>query len=74
MEQHQLQNLNKDKICELCLKHDPLVSNYSEDYKLQTALRNYIEKSTGERVNVVDIARLCDSCYTMVSESEQSAQ
>ena len=60
--------INPNHVCELCKKHDPMVKNYAEDYELQTALRNYIEKTSGERVNVTDIARLCDSCYTKVND------
>lgn len=45
-----------------------MVKDYSEDYELQTALRDYIEKTTGERVNSADIARLCDSCYSKVRD------
>lgn len=71
MEQHTLHHINKNKVCELCKKHDPLVKDYAEDYDLQTALRSYIEKTTGERVNASDIARLCDSCYNMVSTEEE---
>ena len=68
MDEHALHHLNNDKICELCRRHDPMVKDYSEDYELQKALRDYVEKTTGEKVNVVDIARLCDSCYTKVGE------
>ncbi|HEV8601040.1 MAG TPA: hypothetical protein VGQ87_00380 [Patescibacteria group bacterium] len=71
MDQNNLQRIDKSKICEICAKHDPMVKDYSDDYELQTALRNYLEKKTGERVNVVDIARLCDSCYAMVAEAEE---
>lgn len=74
MDQHNLQHINKDKVCEICAKHDPMVKDYSEDYELQTALRNYLEKKTGERVNVTDISRLCDSCYTMVQEAEEDEE
>lgn len=69
MDQHSLHHLDKDKICQLCKKHDPMTKDYSEDFELQTALRNYVEKTTGERVNVADIARLCDSCYNLVSNN-----
>lgn len=50
------------------MKHDPMVKDYSEDFELQTAIRDYVEKQTGEKVNVDDIARLCDSCYFSVQE------
>lgn len=69
MDPHSLHHIDKNKVCELCSKHDPMVKDYSEDYELQTALRSYLEKSTGERVSVSDIARLCDSCYNMVSNN-----
>ena len=74
MDQQHLHHINKSKVCELCSKHDPLVKDYSEDFELQTSLRNYLEKQTGERVNVVDIARLCDSCYTMVGETTEEEE
>lgn len=64
-------NLNHGKICELCKKHDPMIKNYAEDFELQTSLRNYIEKTTGERLNVGDIAHLCDSCYTRVADHQE---
>lgn len=68
MEPNTLQNIKKPHICELCRKHDPMIKDYSEDYELQTAIRNYVEKETGEKVNVDDIAKLCDSCYFMVQD------
>lgn len=74
MEQHNLHHLNQSKVCELCKKHDPLVKDYSEDFELQTAIRNYVEKTTGERVNVSDIARLCDSCYTKVRDNRDNGE
>ncbi|MEO8065737.1 MAG: hypothetical protein ABI643_02685 [Candidatus Doudnabacteria bacterium] len=64
-------NLDQSKICDLCRKHDPLVKNYAEDYELQTSLRNYVEKTSGERINVADIAQLCDSCYSKVKDSTE---
>lgn len=71
MDQNKLHKINTDKVCELCAKHDPLVKDYSDDYDLQTALRNYLEKTTGERVSVSDIARLCDSCYMRVKDNTE---
>jgi protein-arginine kinase activator protein McsA len=61
-------NLKKPHICEMCLRHDPMVKNYSEDLELQAALRSYIEKETGQSVDMSEIAHLCDSCYVTVSE------
>lgn len=69
-----MQHINKSKVCELCRKHDPLVKNYAEDFELQTALRHYLQKSTGDRVNVSDIAHLCDSCYEMVRSSHEESR
>jgi hypothetical protein len=68
MDPQNIKNLEKPKICEICLKHDPLVKNYAEDFELQTAIRGYIEKQTGEQVNIDDIAHLCDSCYLAVKD------
>ncbi len=64
-------DLNKQKICELCRKHDPMVKNYSEDFELQTALRDYVQKTSGERINVGDVAHLCDSCYNLVNPGQE---
>ena len=64
-------NLNQHKVCELCRKHDPMVKNYAEDFELQTALRDYVEKTTGERINVGDMAHLCDSCYGLVNSNQE---
>ena len=74
MDQHNLHHISKNQVCELCNKHDPLVKDYSEDFDLQTALRSYMEKTTGERLSIADIARLCDSCYTMVSLPEEEEE
>jgi hypothetical protein len=64
-----IKELKQGKICEICLRHDPMVKDYSEDFDLQTAIRDYVEKATGETVNVNDIAKLCDSCYFKVQDS-----
>ena len=48
-----------------------MIRNYSEDFDLQTAIRNYVEKTTGDRVNVGDIAHLCDNCYGLVNQNEE---
>lgn len=61
--------LSDRKVCELCRRHDPMIKNYSEDFELQTSIRDYVEKTTGEKINVGDIAHLCDSCYTDVNSS-----
>ncbi|MBI2356417.1 MAG: hypothetical protein HYV13_04410 [Candidatus Doudnabacteria bacterium] len=74
MKDHTLKHVNKDKVCELCLRHDPLVKDYSEDFELQTALRNYIEKTSGDKVNITDIARLCDDCYGRVSQATEDEE
>jgi hypothetical protein len=63
-----IKDLKQGRICELCMKHDPMVKDYAEDFELQTALRDYVEKETGETVNVQDIAKLCDSCYFKVKD------
>ena len=55
-------------VCELCLRHDPMVKDYAEDTELQTAIRSYIHGETGETVSVTEIGKMCDSCYYMVSE------
>jgi hypothetical protein len=68
MKPDSLKELSQHHICELCLRHDPLVKDYSEDFELQTSLRDYIEKQTGERINLADVAKLCDSCYVLVNE------
>ncbi len=62
-------HLDQNKVCELCKKHDPMVKNYAEDFELQTALRDYVQKTSGERINVGDIAHLCDLCYTKVNDT-----
>lgn len=69
MQEHSLRNVDKDQVCELCSRHDPLVKDYSEDFELQTALRNYLEKTTGDNLSISDIARLCDDCYSRVSNT-----
>jgi hypothetical protein len=74
MDQHNLHHLDENKICELCKKHDPLVKNYEEDYELQTSLRDYIEKTTGERVNTADVALLCDSCYAKIQDMREEEE
>jgi hypothetical protein len=68
MNPNTIKNLQEHKICELCMKHDPMVKDYSEDFELQTSIRNYVEKTTGDKVNINDIARLCDSCYFKVQD------
>ena len=62
--------LSDRKVCELCRRHDPMIKNYSEDFELQTAIRDYVEKTSGERINVGDIAHLCDSCYGLVNSNQ----
>jgi|GEM_PF-2883753 len=62
-------NLKKPLICQMCMRHDPMVKNYSEDFELQTALQSYIQKETGETINIADIAHLCDSCYVRINDS-----
>ncbi|MBX4188015.1 MAG: hypothetical protein KW793_02665 [Candidatus Doudnabacteria bacterium] len=74
MEPNTLKDLKQGKICELCMRHDPMVKDYSEDFELQTAIRSYIEKETGETVNVNDIARLCDSCYFRVRDMSKDKE
>lgn len=61
---------SEKKVCDLCAKHDPLIKNYSEDYELQTSVRNYLEKTSGEQVNIADIARLCEACYDKVRDGD----
>lgn len=53
------------RVCELCLVNSP-ARNYSEDTKLQTALADYLEQVSGEKVNLANITHLCDSCYTKI--------
>ena len=62
------------KVCELCKRHDPMVKNYSEDFDLQTAVRDYVQKTTGEKINVGDIAHLCDSCYGDVNTTQEETE
>ena len=59
------------RVCELCKRHDPMIKNYSEDFELQTSIRDYVEKTTGEKINVGDIAHLCDSCYGLVTDNHE---
>lgn len=68
MEPTSIPQLKKGHICELCLLHDPMVKDYSEDVELQNSIKEYVQKATGERVNVSEIAKLCDSCYYMVND------
>ena len=63
--------INQGQICELCKRHDVLTQNYAEDFELQTSLRDYVEKTTGEKINVGDMAHLCDSCYGLVNDSRE---
>lgn len=68
MEPTTIQQLKKGHICELCLLHDPMVKDYSEDAELQKSIKDYVQQSTGESVNIAEIAKLCDSCYFMVND------
>jgi hypothetical protein len=68
MEPNNIKKLPKAHICELCLLHDPMVKDYSEDIELQKSIKDYVQKSTGDRVNIEEIAKLCDSCYYMVND------
>ena len=72
MDQHNLHHINKEKVCDLCNLHDPLTKNYSEDFELQTALQNYMQKTTGEKISIADITKLCESCYDKVRDGEES--
>ncbi len=68
MEPESQKQIKKPHICEICLRHDPMVKDYAEDLELQAAIRAYIEKETGEKVEISDIAKMCDSCYFMVND------
>lgn len=68
MDPESVKQINHPHICELCLKHDPLVKDYSEDQELQTAIRTYIAGETGDNVSVTEIGKMCDSCYFLVNE------
>jgi hypothetical protein len=72
MQPETIKELKHAHICELCQKHDPMVKDYSEDFELQTSIRDYVEKTTGEQINVSDIARLCDSCYFKVQDMSKT--
>ena len=61
-----MDNPIKKKVCDMCAAHNHLVKDYAEDFDLQTAIRNYLENTWGERLNVADIAKLCESCYDKV--------
>lgn len=74
MEPQNLKHINKDKVCELCFRHDPLVKDYSSDYDLQTSLRNYLEKTSGDKLSVSDIAHLCDDCYSRVATPAETEE
>jgi hypothetical protein len=68
MDPQSAKTLKHPHICELCLKHDPLVKDYAQDSELQTAIRSYIQGETGENVSVSEIGKMCDSCYFLVNE------
>lgn len=61
-------------VCELCKQHDPTVKDYTEDFALQTALGDYVEKLSGDKINAADITRLCDSCYSKMNIPEDEAE
>jgi hypothetical protein len=69
MEPSSVKQIKHPHICEICLRHDPLVKDYSEDQELQTAIRSYIEGETGDTVSVSEIGKMCDSCYFLVNEA-----
>jgi hypothetical protein len=77
MDPESAKQIKHPHICEICLKHDPLVKDYSEDQELQAAIRSYIEQETGDKISVTEIGKMCDSCYFMVNdvtkEKEQEA-
>ncbi len=60
----------KLQVCDLCHKHDPTVKDYAENFELQTAVGDYLERISGESVNVADIARLCDDCCEKINLAE----
>jgi hypothetical protein len=68
MDPQSAKEINHPHICELCLMHDPLVKDYSEDQELQTAIRSYVAGETGDTVSVLEIGKMCDSCYFLVNE------
>lgn len=68
MDPESAKQIKHPHICEMCFKHDPLVKDYSEDQELQTAIRSYIQKETGDNVSVTEIGKMCDSCYFTVNE------
>ena len=69
MEFDSLKQLKHPHICEICLRHDPLVKDYAEDQELQHSIRSYIAKETGDSVSLSEIGKMCDSCYFRVNEA-----
>lgn len=57
----------QDHICEVCRKSDATVREFAEDFDLQTALADYLEQVSGEKVNVADVTRLCTECYEKIN-------
>ena len=45
-----------------------MVKDYAQDQELQSAIRSYIQKETGDTVDIKEIAKMCDSCYFQVNE------
>lgn len=68
MEPQSIKNIKHPHICELCLRHDPMVKDYAEDVELQKAIQSYVHKETGDSVTVSEIGKMCDSCYFQVND------
>lgn len=64
----------KQHACELYLRHDASVKDYGEDFELQTALRDYLEEISGEKINIGDMTKLCDDCYEKISLPQDEGQ
>ena len=62
----------KALLCELCGRGG--ARDYAEDFELQTALADYIEEVSGERINISDISSLCEECYDKVSRPEEEIE
>jgi hypothetical protein len=68
MEPQSIKDIKHPHICDLCLRHDPMVKNYAQDIELQDAIRSYVQKETGDTVTITEIGKMCDTCYFQVNE------
>ena len=74
MEPQSATQIKHPHICEICLRHDPMVKDYAEDLELQDSIRTYIQKETGDTVSLSEIGKMCDTCYFRVNEATKPGE